>query len=195
MKRGHIILSAGAALLVAGIALTVVWGVSYASSIYANNAVIDNTVIQPGASISTNKDVNALDKPIYLTVGLGERQQPSSDIHLKQVTTDPDGKAVSNSEFQKVYTTTISPATTGTYTVTVSNLGTEPVTVAGTFGYIPWVGTEGNPTASSSNPAEGLGVVFAGGGLAAAGSVVLIVGGIVTVLDSRKAKAAKTTTR
>ena len=195
MKRGHIILSAGAALLVAGIALSVVWGVSYASSIYANNAVIDNTVIQPGASISTNKDVNALDKPIYLTVGLGERQQPSSDIHLKQVTTDPDGKAVSNGEFQRVYTTTINPATIGTYTVTVSNLGTGPVTVAGTFGYIPWVGTEGNPTASSSNPAEGLGVVFAGGGLAAAGIVVLIVGGIVTVLDGRKAKAPKTTTR
>jgi hypothetical protein len=195
MKRGHIILSAGAALLVTGMVITVVWGVSYASSIYANNAVIDNTVIQPGASISATKDVNAIDKPLYLTVGLGERQQPSSDIRLKQVTTDPDGKAVSNSEFQKVYTTTINPASTGTYTVTVSNLGTGPVTVAGTFGYIPWVGTEGNPTASSSNPAEGLGVVFAGGGLAAAGIVVLIVGGIVSVLDSRKAKAPKTTTR
>lgn len=195
MKRGHIILSVGAALLVAGIVLTVVWGFSYASSIYANNAVIDNTVIQPGASISAIKDVNALDKPIYLTVGLGERQQPSTEIRLNQVTTDPEGRVVSNSEFQKVYTTTINPATTGTYTVTVSNLGTGSVTVAGTFGYIPWVGTEGNPTASSSNPSEGLGVVFAGGGLAAAGIVVVIVGGIVTVLDSRKTKAAKTTTR
>jgi len=194
MKRGHIILSAGAALLVAGLVVALVWGISYAGSVYANNTVIANTSIQPGASISANKDVNALDKPIYLTVGLGG-QQSASDIHLKQVTTDPSGKTVSSSEFQKVYTTTINPTTTGTYTVTVSNLGTAPVTVAGTFGYIPWVGTEGNPTASNSNPAEGLGVVFAGGGLAAAGVIILIVGGIVTVIDGRNAKTPSTTTR
>jgi hypothetical protein len=196
MKRGHIILSAGAALLVAGLAIALVWSISYASSVYANNTVIANTSIQPGASISAKKDVNALDKPIYLTIGLdGQQQSSPSDIHLKQVTTDPSGKTVSSSEFQKVYTTTINPTTTGTYTVTVSNLGTKPVTVAGTFGYIPWVGTEGNPTASNSNPAEGLSVVFAGGGLAAAGVVTLIVGGIVTVLDRRKVKEPRTTTR
>jgi hypothetical protein len=196
MKRGHIILSAGAALLVAGLVIALVWGISYASSLYANNTVIANTSIQPGASISAKKDVNALDKPVYLTIGLGEQQQSSpSDIHLKQVTTDPSGKTVSSSEFQKVYTTTINPTTTGTYTVTVSNLGTKPVTVSGTFGYIPWVGTEGNPTASNSNPGGGLSAVYAGGGLAAAGVVTLIVGGIVTVLDRRKVKEPRTTTR
>jgi hypothetical protein len=196
MKRGHIILSAGAALLVAGLVIALVWGISYASSLYANNTVIANTSIQPGASISAKKDVNALDKPVYLTIGLGEQQQSSpSDIHLKQVTTDPSGKTVSSSEFQKVYTTTINPTTTGTYTVTVSNLGTAPVTVSGTFGYIPWVGTEGNPNASNSNPGEGLGVVYAGGGLAAAGVVTLIAGGIVAVLDRRKVKEPRTTTR
>lgn len=195
MKRGHIILSAGAALFVAGLAIAVVWGISYANSVYAKNAVVANTSIQPGASITAKKDVSALDKPIYLTVGLGGAQQMSTDIHLKQVTTDPSGKVVSSSEFQKVYTTTINPTTIGTYTVTISNLGTAPVTVAGTLGYIPWVGTEGNPTASSSNPGEGLGVVFAGGGLAAAGVITLIVGGIVTVLDRRKASQPRTTTR
>jgi len=195
MKRGHIILSAGAALLVAGLVIALVWGISYASSVFANNTVIANTAIPPGASISAKKDVNSLDKPIYLTVGLGGQQQSSSDIHLKQVTTDPSGKMVSSSEFQKVYTTTINPTAIGTYTVTVSNIGTAPVTVAGTFGYIPWVGTEGNPTASDSNPAEGLGVIFAGSGLAAAGGVVLIVGGIVTVIDSRKVKQPSTAAR
>lgn len=196
MKRGHIIISAGAALLVAGLVIALVWGISYASSLYANNTVIDNTSIQPGASLSAKKDVNALDKPVYLTIGLGEQQQSSpSDIHLKQVTTDPSGKTVSSSEFQKVYTTTISPTTTGTYTVTVSNLGTKPVTVSGTFGYTAWVGTGGNPTASNSNPGEGLGAVYAGGGLAAAGVVTLIAGGIVTVLDRRKVKEPRTTAR
>jgi len=195
MKRGHIILSAGAALLVAGIVVTVAWGISYASSVYANNTVIANTSIQPGNSITAKKDVTAVDKPIYLTVGIGGQQQLSSDVHLKQVTTDPSGKTVSTSEFQKVYTTTINPTTTGVYTVTISNLGTAPVTVAGTIGFVPWVGTEGNPTATGSNPAEGLGSVFAGGGLATAGVVVLIVGGIVTLIDRRKAKVPSTTTR
>ncbi len=195
MKRGHIILSAGAALLVAGLVIALVWGISYASSVYANNTVIANTPIQPGASVSAKKDVNALDKPIYLTVGIGGQQQSSIDIHLKQVTTDPSGKIVSTSEFQKVYTTTINPTTTGTYTVMVSNLGTAPVTVAGTFGYIPWVGTEGNPTAINSNPAEGLGVVFVGGGLATAGVVTLIVGGIVTALDRRKVSQPRMITK
>jgi len=195
MKRGHIILSAGAALLVAGIVVTVAWGISYASSVYANNTVIANTSIQPGNSITAKKDVTAVDKPIYLTVGIGGQQQLSSDVHLKQVTTDPSGKTVSTSEFQKVYTTTINPTTTGVYTVTISNLGTAPVTVAGTIGFVPWVGTGGNPTATGSNPAEGLGSVFAGGGLATAGVVVLIVGGIVTLIDRRKAKVPSTTTR
>ena len=196
MRRGHIILSAGAALLVAGVVIALVWGISYASSLYANNTVIANTPIQPGTSLSAKKDVNALDKPVYLTIGLGEQQQSSpSDIHLKQVTTDPSGKTVSSSEFQKVYTTTINPTTTGTYTVTVSNLGTKPVTVSGAFGYVPWVGTEGNPTASNSNLGEGLGAVYAGGGLAAAGVVTLIAGGIITVLDRRKVKEPTTTTR
>lgn len=66
MKRGHIILTAGAALLVSGIIVALVWGISYASSLYANNTVVANTSIEPQASISVRKDVNTLDKSVLL---------------------------------------------------------------------------------------------------------------------------------
>jgi hypothetical protein len=194
LKRGHIILIGGAVLLVTGIAIAAVWGVSFASSFVANNTIIVGTPIQPSRSVEARTDVNTLDRPLSLAIRIERQQQsPLDNIRLKETISDPNGKIVSSSEFQESFFTTIKPTATGTYTVTVSNFGTKPVTISGTFGYMPFVTAEGKPNLDEMTPVGGLSMIIVGGGLAAAGIVTLIVGGIITVLDGRKTQGTATT--
>jgi hypothetical protein len=57
MKRGHIILIAGAIFLVAGITIAAVWGVSFVGSFVANNTLVDKKTINAGQSVSVQNDV------------------------------------------------------------------------------------------------------------------------------------------
>jgi hypothetical protein len=57
MKRGHIILIAGAIFLVAGITIAVVWRVSFVGSFVANNTLVDKKTINAGQSVSVQNDV------------------------------------------------------------------------------------------------------------------------------------------
>ena len=108
--------------------------------------------------------------------------------------TDPNGKAVSSDEFGESFSTTITPTTAGTYTVTITNLGTETVTIGGTFGHVPFLGSDGQPNIEDMMSAEGLGMIIAGVGLATAGIIALIVGAIVTIQDGRNQKGTTATT-
>ncbi len=79
MKRGHIILISGAALLVAGIIVSAVWGISFASLFVRDNTIVARTSIDPGKSIEAKTDVNELDRSISLAIGIDRAgQQPSS---------------------------------------------------------------------------------------------------------------------
>ncbi len=184
MQRGHTILIAGAVLLVAGIAITAVWGTSLASSFLAENTIMQTTSIQPGQSVDAQIAVNALDRPLSLALGV-ERQDSSGDIRLRETVTDPSGETVSTSEFDESFFTTIKPEATGTYAVTVTNIGTQTATVSGSFGYMPFVSANGQPNFDDTM-SDGLGILILGGSLAAAGVVTLIVGGIITVADGRR---------
>lgn len=195
MKRGHVILISGAVLLVAGIAISAAWGISFAGSFMANNTILSQTSIPPGESATMKTGVNALDgRPLSLTVGIDRRQPSSEEIRLKETVAGPDGTIVSSNEFQDSFFTTVSPETTGTYMATVSNLGPRAVTISGTFGYMPFIESDGRPDFDNMMSARGLGMIIAGGALSAAGVVALIVGGIVTVLDCRKQGTTTTTT-
>ena len=81
------------------------------------------------------------------------------------------------------------------YTVTVTNLGTRPVIVSGSFGHMPFIGTDGKPDIEAMAGGRGLGMIIIGGGLAAVGIITLIAGGIITAVDGRtKSHNATTTT-
>ncbi len=203
MKRGHIILISGAVLLVAGIIISAVWAVQFAGSFMRDNTFVAQTSIDAGESIDTRIDVRQLDRPVSLAIGVDRAglQQPSQiptstpDIRLKEEVKDPNGRVVSSNEFGDSFFTTFKPEVIGVYTVTVSNLGIRPVTVSGAFGYMPFVGSDGNfPVDSMMGGEWGLGMIIAGGALASIGLVTLIVGAVITVADSRRQSSTTTTT-
>jgi len=200
MERGHIILIAGAALLIAGIAVAAISGVSFASRFVSDNTIVGRTTIGPAQSVSAKTDVNEMSKPLTLTVGLDRSgtQQPSpQEVRLKETITDPQGRVVNSNEFGDSYVTTIRPQSTGAYTVTITNHGAKAVTVGGTFGYFPIIGPDGKPdlnTLFGTGQQQGLGMIIAGGVAAVAGVMVLIVGGIITVADSRSQRGSSTAT-
>lgn len=194
MKRGHIILISGGALLIIGIAITVAWGISFASTFIEENTIVAKTSISPGSSVDAQTVADTLGRPLSLAIGLDRQQSGNDEYRLKETVTDPSGKVVSSSEFQDSFFTTLQPEMTGPYTVTISNLGREPVTISGTFGYMPFVGTEGKPNVDAMIGGQGLGVVIVGGGLAAAGILVLIIGAIIAVVDGRKPQGSTSTT-
>jgi hypothetical protein len=180
-----------------------VWGVSFAGSFVANNTIVAKTTINPGQSVSTKTDVTQLDRPITLTVGIdrsggggGQQQQMplSSDVMLKETVSDPGGQVVSSNEFGDSFVTSIKPQVAGAYTVTITNLGEKPVSIGGTFGYMPFIDSNGKPDINAlMDGGQGLGMIIAGGLMAVAGVVTLIVGGIITVADSRGGHGTTTT--
>jgi hypothetical protein len=196
MKRGHIILISGAVIFIAGIVIAAIWGISFAGAFVRDNTIVGKTTINAGQSVSAKTEVNQLDnRPISLTVGIdktGQQQQqtpPLSDVRLKETITDPNGAVVSSNEFGESFVTSFKPQLTGGYTVTVTNLGIRPVSIAGTFGYIPFIDYNGRPdinTMLGGGMGRGLGMIIVGGVMALAGVIILIVGGIVTVVDSRE---------
>ena len=195
MKRGHVILIAGAALFVAGIVVAAIWAISFGASFLQDNTIVGGTTIGAGQSVDAKTDVNQLDRPISLAIAVDKSDQAiPSEVRLKEVVTDPSGKVVSSNEFADAFFTSFKPEVMGTYTVTVSNLAQTPVTVSGTFGYMPFMGPNGSPDVDRMMTPGGLGIVIAGGGLATAGVGVLIAGAIVTVIDGRRGHGTTTST-
>ena len=199
MKRGYVTLISGAVLLVIGIVISAIWGVSFANSFMANNTIVAKTIINAGQSVSAKTDVTQLERPISLAVGIdrtGQQQASSSplDARLRETITDPNGKVVSSNEFRDSFFTSFKPEITGVYIVTVSNLDTKPISIGGAFGQMPFVGTNGKPDINAMmTGGGGLNMIILGGGLATVGIIVLIAGGIITVIDSRRSKSSNAT--
>ena len=68
MKRGHVILIAGAALFVAGIVVAAIWAISFGASFLQDNTIVGGTTIGAGQSVDAKTDVNQLDRPISLAI-------------------------------------------------------------------------------------------------------------------------------
>jgi hypothetical protein len=204
MKRGYIILISGAVLLVAGIIISAVWAIPFAGSFLRDTTMVAKTSIDPGKSLDTRIGVHQLDRPISLAIGIdrtGEQPQtqvppsaPSSDIRLKEVVTDANGRVISSNEFGDSFFTSFKPDVAGVYIITVSNLGTNPVSVSGAFGYMSFVGQDGKPDINSMMGAGELGMIITGGALAAVGVVILIAGAIITIVDNRNRRQSSTAT-
>jgi hypothetical protein len=209
MKRGYIILISGAVLLVAGIIISAVWAVQFAGSFLRDNTIVAQTSIDVGKSVDTRINVDQLDRPVSLAIGIDQTQlQPplsqqqqqipttqSSDIRLKEEVTDLNGRVVSSNEFGNSFFTSFKPEATGVHTVTISNLGTRTVSVNGAFGYMPFIGPDSKPNFDNMiGGGWGLGMIIAGGALAGVGIITLIIGAIITVVDNRKHSSTTTTT-
>ena len=208
MKRGLIVLISGAVLLLVGIIISAIWAVQFADSFLRDNTIVAQASIDAGRSVDSRIDVNQLDRPVSLAIGIDrsgqiqQQQQPqipssssssSSNVRLKEVVTDPNGRVVSSNEFGDSFFTSFKPEVAGTYTVTVTNLGTNPVTVSGAFGYMPFNALGEKPNTDSMLGSGGLGMIIGGGTLTGQGVVTLILGAIITMIDSKRQSPTTTT--
>jgi len=210
LQRGYIILIIGAVLVVAGIALTVVYGSSLASLVLRESIILSNVPINP--STSENRTLQITNTEHTLAIALHgktagsdstqtpppQQQQASNVSIIREEIRDPSGFVVNKNQFNSRSSndnfnnnnsnenedlfTTFKPDVQAQYTLIITNLGPLPVKVGGIFGYIPIIG---NDNQLNLEPLNG---IIAGVILFIIGIITLIVGVIIAVLDRRRRK-------
>jgi hypothetical protein len=209
LQRGYIILIIGAALLISGLAISAFWAGSFASSFLRQGIILNDVALAPAESGSNTIRVTDISHPIALQVHFESHdsssgrsgasnssissqagQTPnatttSNNISLREVVKDPVGKILSQNTFSRQFFTTFRPTTQGTYTLTISNSGSNTVKVGALFGPATFV-NENNQI----NLNLFLGIL-AGIGLVVIGIIALIAGIIILILDRRKGTKGK----
>src|SRR5829696_7998541 len=203
LKRGYIILIAGAVLVIAGIALTAVYGSNLASLVLSESVILSDVPIDPSASVNRTLEVTNTERTVAIALHgeSGEadstqtQQQQESNISIiREEIRNPSGVVINKNEFNSGSSsedndgddnndglfTTFKPDVQGQYNLIITNLGSEPVKVRGIFGYIPIIG---NNNQVNLQPLIG---IIAGVILFIVGIITLIVDAIIALLDRRK---------
>jgi hypothetical protein len=201
IQRGPIILIIGGVLFVAGIIISIVWAIQFAST-FANTflqeriTLINRTSIEPGSSVqAATTQVTDVSRPITVAIhiqrlegreaaegdGLQQRLQQQLQLpreqreaRLVETVKDPSGTVVSSNEFSANLFTTFQPQNTGNHILNITNAAARNVTIYGIFGYMPLL------TAASSLEEEGQQLPLPGLDLSTFSGV--IVGGILTTI-------------
>jgi hypothetical protein len=197
LQRGYIILIIGAALLISGIVISALWAGSFASSFLRQGIILSDVTIPQSGSASNRIRVTDISHPIALQVhfeshssigsqnGQTSNTTASNNMSLREVVKDPVGKILSQNTFSKQFFTTFRATTQGTYTLIISNLGSNPVKVGALFGPATFV-NENNQININL-----FGGVIAGIALVIIGIITLIAGIIILILDRRKGTKGK----
>ena len=171
MLRGaHIVLIVGAALVSAGIVISILWAVSFAHQFVLENSIINET-LKPHSFVLTTlevKDIERIVKIIFYYL-------PSDRINY--FVTDPNDMVVkvsyvshppSHFEFK--------PEIAGKYTLHIKNNSSKDVNLNGTFGYVPMT-IKNNQT--DVNLLNG---ILVGSSLVVSGMITLMIGIIFVIL-------------
>ena len=110
------------------------------------------------------------------------------DVRLAETVRNPSGAIVSTNEFSSGLFTTFNPTQAGRYVLTVTNVGTEAVTIDGTFGYMPFMGAADGRQVDLGQ----LSGIIAGGTLTAIGFFTMIAGIVIIVIDRPKSSSTVT---
>ena len=139
MQRGYIILIAGAALLISGIVISILWAGYFAGTIIRESTVLSSVPIKPSSSVNTNAQVIDTSRPLSIAIHV-ERAHGGAIANniLRETVRNPNGVIITNSEFTKQFFTTFKPDIIGKYTVTVYNLGASPVNIGVLAGNLPF---------------------------------------------------------
>lgn len=190
------ILIGGASLFVVGVVLTSLYGIGMANLILNESTVLENVEIEPSESVNHTLEINSIERPISVAlqvwpvpdgdIGSSSSLSSSQRPAVEQLVVSPDGVVVNKNQLsedvQRELLTSFMPDTEGLYTLTLSNLGTETVTVGGLFGFLPISDANGQ---IDLNAVMG---VAAGSIIAIIGVMTLIAGTIITVFDWRRGK-------
>lgn len=192
LKRGYLILIAGAALFIIGIILTATYGMNIISLTLSENIILADVSISPSESINHTIEISDTERPVSLALHIESELNDDTDFRtpseplVEQMVINPNGFKVNENQIgrngQSDLFTSFQPQTDGIYTLTLSNRGTDQVKVQGIFGYLPITEDDGQVNLA---PFTG---VLAGATLFIIGIITLIVGTIFTILDRRKEK-------
>lgn len=201
LQRGYIILIIGAALLISGVVVSVFWAGSFASSFLRQGVILNDVAIPPSGSANNTIQVTDISHPIALQIhfeshsgngisvnsqnGQANTTTSNNNNSLREVVRDSNGRILSQNDLSKQFFTTFKPTIPGTYTLVISNLGSNPVRVAALFGSATFV-NENNQI--NINLFTG---VIAGLVLIGIGIITLIAGIIIVILDRRKGTIGK----
>jgi uncharacterized membrane protein len=186
MQRGYIILIVGAALLISGIVVSVLWAVPFAGKVLREDTILGGASIRPSSSVNASTHVTDTLRPVSLAIHV-ERNNGTAggqipDNNLRETILNPSGIIMTSNEFKGAFFTTFKPDITGKYTVTVYNLGRTPVSVGVLVGNLPFMGPNNQV---NLNPLSG---IIVGVILSIIGIMVLIAGVIVLILDRRRTR-------
>lgn len=184
MKRGYVVLIIGAALLISGIVISILWAVPFAGTILRENTILSGVSIKPAGSVNVYTQVIDASLPVSLGIHVERNNsttggQVPSNI-LRETVRNPNGIIMTSNEFSRQFFTTFKPDITGRYTVTVSNLGNGPVSIGVIAGNLPFIGANNKVNFGL------LGGIIVGGILIVVGIIILIAGIIVVIMDRRK---------
>ena len=200
LQRGYIILIIGAALLIAGIVISMIWAGSFANSFLRQGMILNDVAIAPSASGRNTIRVTDIAHPIALQVHFKSQDSSSNSpqngmtsnntpvgrhVSLNEVVKDPANKILSNTTFSRQFFTTLRPTAQGTYTLIISNLGSDTIKVGALFGPATFLNEENQINFDI------LGGVIAGLSATVLGILALIAGIIVLILDRRKGAKGK----
>lgn len=200
LQRGYIILIIGAALLIAGIVISMIWAGSFANSFLRQGMILNDVALAPSASGKNTIRVTDIAHPIALQIHFESQDSNSNSsqnektsnntpvgrhVSLNEVVNDPADKILSNSTFSRQFFTTLRPTAQGTYTLIISNLGSDAIKVGALFGPATFLNEENQINFDI------LGGVIAGLSAAVLGILALIAGIIVVVVDRRKGVKGK----
>jgi len=200
LQRGYIILIIGAALLIAGIVISMIWAGSFANSFLRQGMILNDVALAPSASGKNTIRVTDIAHPIALQVHFESQDSNSNSsqnektsnntpvgrhVSLNEVVKDPADKILSNTTFSRQFFTTLRPTAQGTYTLIISNLGSDTIKVGALFGPATFLNQENQINFDI------LGGVITGLSAAVLGILALIAGIIVLILDRRKGAKGK----
>jgi len=203
IERGYIILIAGAALVIVGITLIAIYGISLASLVLRESIILSNVPINSSASLNRTLQVTNTERTLAIALHAesGEadtiqtqRQQESNISMIGEEVRDPSRAVINKNQFNsgsdynknddRLFTT-FKPDVQGEYTLTITNLGSSTVKVGGIFGYLPIIVNNNQVNQQS------LSGIIAGVILFIIGIITLLVGAIITILERRKKRTLR----
>ena len=98
LKRGYIILIAGGVLLVTGLVLSIFSVGSFAGQFMRENIVLSQTIVRPSESIDATLQINDTARPVSVAL---RSEVESANISLRESIQDPNGRIVTQMNFQR----------------------------------------------------------------------------------------------
>lgn len=196
LQRGYIILIIGAALLIAGIVISMIWAGSFANSFLRQGMILNDVALAPSTSGRNTIRLTDIAHPIALQIHFESQNSNTNSsqtsntavgrhVSLNEIVKDPADKILSNTTFSRQFFTTLKPTAQGTYTLIISNLGSDTIKVGALFGPATFLNEENQINFDI------LGGVIAGLSVAVLGILALIAGIIVLIIDRRKRAKGK----